>query len=160
MKVLLIGGESGFVNKLIIKLRKERHKVFLVTGQRNKNIYFEKVFERFDFPYDGEGMHQIFHSVRPDLTIFMGALDSNFDWEKVQQESVRYNASLTNILMSNAMIGTGRFLYLSSAEMYQGHYPDVITEDTPVADSGFYQMIMKKAEESFANFTVPTEVWM
>ena len=147
MKVLLIGGESGFVNKLIIKLRKERHKVFLVTGQRNKNIYFEKVFERFDFPYDGEGMHQIFHSVRPDLTIFMGALDSNFDWEKVQQESVRYNASLTNILMSNAMIGTGRFLYLSSAEMYQGHYPDVITEDTPVADSGFYQTIMKKAEE-------------
>lgn len=147
MKVLLIGGESGFVNKLIVKLRKERHKVFLVTGQRNMNIYYEKVFERFDFPYDGESMHQIFHSVRPDLTIFMGAQDTNFNWEKVQQEAVRYNASMTNILMSYAMIGTGRFLYLSSAEIYQGNYPNVITEDTPVQDPGFYQTVMKKAEE-------------
>ena len=147
MKILLIGGESGFINKLIVKLRKERHKVFLVTGQRNKNIFFEKVFERFDFPYNDESMHQIFHSVRPDLTIFMGAQDSNFDWEKVQQESVRYNASLTNILMSYAMVGTGRFLYLSSAEIYQGHYPDVITEDTSVENPGFYQTVMKKAEE-------------
>lgn len=147
MKILLIGGESGFMNKLIVKLRKERHKVFLVTGQRNKNIYFEKVFERFDFPYDDESMHQIFHSVRPDLTIFMGAQDSNFDWEKVHQESVRYNASLTNILMSYAMVGTGRFLYLSSAEIYEGHYPEVITEDTAVENPGFYQTVMKKAEE-------------
>ena len=84
MKILLIGGPSSLTNKLIVKLRKERHKVFLVTGQRNKNVYFEKTFERFDFPYDGESMHQIFHSVRPDLTIFMGAQDSNFDWEKVR----------------------------------------------------------------------------
>lgn len=147
MKILLIGGTSSLTNKLIVKLRKERHKVFLITGQRNKNVYFEKVFERFDFPYDGESMHQIFHSVRPDLTIFMGAQDSNFDWEKVQQESVRYNASLTNILMSYAMIGTGRFLYLSSAQMYQGNYSNVITEDTTVEDAGFYQTVMKKAEE-------------
>ena len=147
MKVLLIGGESGLINKLIVKLRKEKHRLFLVTGQRNKNIYFEKVFERFDFPYDNENMYQIFQSVRPDLTIFMGAQDSNFHWENVRQESVRYNASLTNILMSYAMTGTGRFLYLSSAEIYQGNYPDVITEDTPVENPDFYQMVMKKAEE-------------
>ena len=147
MKVLLIGGESSLINKLIVKLRKEKHRLFLVTGQRNKNIYFEKVLERFDFPYDDESMHQIFRSVRPDLTIFMGAQDSNFHWEKVHQESVRYNASLTNILMSYAMTGTGRFLYLSSTEIYQGNYPDVITEDTPVKDPDFYQMVMKKAEE-------------
>ena len=147
MKVLLIGGESSLTNKLIVKLRKEKHRLFLVTGQRNKNIYFEKVFERFDFPYDDDSMLQIFRSVRPDLTIFMGAQDSNFDWENVQQEAVRYNASLTNILMSYALIGTGRFLYLSSGEIYQGHYPNEITEDTPVKDPGFYQMTMKKAEE-------------
>ena len=147
MKILLIGGASGLVNKLIVKLRKERHKVFLITGQRNKNVYYEKVFERFDFPYDGESIHQIFHSVRPDLTIFMGAQDSNFDWQKVQQESVRYNASLTNILMSYAVVGSGRFLYLSSADIYEGNYLDAITEDTPVENPGFYQTVMKKAED-------------
>ena len=115
MKILLIGGESALTNKLIVKLRKEKHKVFLLTGQRDKNIYFEKVFERFDFPYEVESVQEIFHSVRPDLTIFMGALDSNFDWTKEHQEAVRYNASLTNILMSYSVVGTGRFVYLSSA---------------------------------------------
>lgn len=150
MKILLIGGASGLVNKLIVKLRKERHKVFLITGQRNKNIYFERVFERFNFPYEGESMRQIFHSVRPDVTIFMGAQDSNFNWQNVHQESVRYNASLTNLLMSYSTIGSGKFLYLSSSELYQGHYPDVITEDTPIAvkeNAGFYQTALMNAEE-------------
>jgi len=147
MKILLIGGESGLINKLIVKLKKERHKVFLVTGQRNKNIYYEKVYERFNFPYDGESMCQIFRSVRPDLTIFMGAVDSNFDWDNVQQESVRYNASLTNILMSYSMVGSGRFLYISSADMYEGYYSDVITEETPVEKPDFYHTTMKKAED-------------
>lgn len=147
MKVLLIGGESSLINRLIVKLRKEKHQVFLITGQRNKNIYFEKVFERFDFPYDDDSIHQIFNSVRPDLSIFMGAQDSNFDWKNVQQEAVRYSASLTNILMSYTMNGTGRFLYISSGDIYQGCYPDAITEETPVQFSGFYQMTMAKAEE-------------
>lgn len=147
MKILLIGGESALTNKLIVKLRKEKHKVFLLTGQRDKNIYFEKVFERFDFPYEVESVQEIFHSVRPDLTIFMGALDSNFDWTKEHQEAVRYNASLTNILMSYSVVGTGRFVYLSSAEMYRGNYADAITEDTAVRNPDYYQTVMKKAED-------------
>ncbi|MBR5222264.1 MAG: NAD(P)-dependent oxidoreductase, partial [Clostridia bacterium] len=147
-KILLIGGEGELINKLIIKLRKERHKIFLVTGKRNKNIFYEKVFERFDFPYDGESMCQIFRSVCPDLTIFMGAVDSNFHWDdQVQQESVRYDAALTNILMSYSMVASGRFLYLSSADMYDGYYADRITEDTPIEKPDYYHTIMKKAED-------------
>lgn len=147
MKVLLIGGDSGLINKLIVKFRKEKHKVFLITGKRDKTVYFEKVYERFDFPYDGEIIQQIFHSVHPDLTIFLGAQDSNFNWKKAQQESVRYNACLTNILMSYSLIGSGRFLYLSSADIYQGNYEDLITEETPVANPDFYQTVMRKAED-------------
>lgn len=146
MNILLIGGEGSLINKLIVKFRKERHRVFLVTGNRYRNAYYEKVYERFDFPYDGESMVEIFRSVKPDLTIFMGSQDTNFDWKSLQQDSVRYNASLTNILMSYAMLGKGRFLYLSGADMYSGDYAEPITEETEVRTTDFYRSIMQKAE--------------
>ena len=51
MNILLIGGTSSLINHLILKLRKEGHRVFLLTGskykknkynyeQRNENVHW------------------------------------------------------------------------------------------------------------------------
>ena len=52
MNILLIGGTSSLINHLILKLRKEGHRVFLLTGSKYKKNKYEKVFERYDFPYE------------------------------------------------------------------------------------------------------------
>ena len=54
MNILLIGGTSSLINHLILKLRKEGHRVFLLTGSKYKKNKYEKVFERYDFPYEGD----------------------------------------------------------------------------------------------------------
>ena len=152
MKVLLIGGSGSLMNKLIIKLKKEGHKIYLLTGQKYKKNFYEKVFERYDFSYDGETLGEIFKSVKPDVTIYAGAYDTNFDWNDEQKESVRYLASMTNILMSYAMVGSGRFVYLSSDKVYEGNYENPVTEETEMISSDFMCTTLKQAEELCSSY--------
>lgn len=42
MNILLIGGTSSLINHLILKLRKEGHRVFLLTGSKYKKINTKK----------------------------------------------------------------------------------------------------------------------
>ncbi len=39
MNILLIGGAGSLTNQMILKLRKEGHRVFVLTGDRS--IYFQ-----------------------------------------------------------------------------------------------------------------------
>jgi Zn-dependent M32 family carboxypeptidase len=113
MNILLIGGASTFLNNLIIKLKKEGHRVYLLTGSRYDNRPYQKVFEKYNFSYDSTCLNEIFESIRPDLTIYMGAYDTNFNWDKSDEEAVKYSARMMNILMAYVMAGSGRFFYLS-----------------------------------------------
>ncbi|MDE7270455.1 MAG: NAD(P)-dependent oxidoreductase, partial [Acetatifactor sp.] len=103
MNVLLIGGCSSVINNLIIKFNKEGHRVYLLTGNRYHKLPYQKVFERYNFSYDSSCLNEIFESISPDLTVFMGAYDTNFDWEKEEAEAVKYSAAVMNILMGYAM---------------------------------------------------------
>ena len=146
MNVLLIGGSGSLVNKLIVKLKKEKHKVYLITGQRYRYEYYEKVFQRYDFPYDSETVFEIFMSVRPDITIFTGAFDTNFHWsEAPQKEAVRFSASLMNILMSYATVASGRLVYLSSEQVFEGSYELPVTEEMDSIPEDFRRAAYKMA---------------
>lgn len=147
MNILLIGGSGSFINNLIIKLNKEGHRVYLLTGNRYGKQPYQKVFERYNFPYDSSCLDEIFESVNPDLTIFMGAYDTNFRWKDEEAEAVRFSASLMNILMGYAMRSKGRFIYLSSDEVYSGHYDKDISELEPTTPNGYHGMALAQAEE-------------
>ena len=67
MNILLVGGTCSLMNNIILKLRKEGHRVFLLTGDKYKHSKYEKVFERYDFPYDSENLNEIIESVNPDV---------------------------------------------------------------------------------------------
>ena len=65
----------------------------------------------------------MFESVRPDVTIFTGAFDSNYHWENGFREITSYCSGLYNILTAYSLLQYGRFIYLSSDEISR------ITED-------------------------------
>lgn len=153
MVVLLIGGSGVLMNALIDKMNKNGHRVYLLTGQRESRGSYKRVFERYDFPYDSGSIKDIFESVRPDVTIFTGAYDTGFDWETLsRQESVRYMAGLMNILSACSMAGTGRFVYLSSEEVFGDPYMDQITEEEPASPKGFKALALAQGEETCANY--------
>ena len=149
MNILLIGGAGNLINNLIVKLNKEGHRISLLTGERYGKASYQRVFEKYNFPYESESLKEIFESIAPELTIFMGAYDTNFKWsgKDVEKEAVRFSSSLMNILMAYSQCTDGRFLYLSTHDVYSGDYPDNITETEPVTPNGIPGMVWAQGEE-------------
>ena len=85
MVVFLVGGESRLMDALITKMEKDGHKTYLLTGKRDGRGKYRRVFERYNFPYDSESVREIFSNVNPDLVIFLGAYDTNYDWSDARQ---------------------------------------------------------------------------
>lgn len=137
---------------VIDKLNKSKHRVFLLTGRRDRKFSYKHVFERYDYPYEDESIKDIFESVKPDMVIFMGAYDTNFDWHRERQESVRYTASLMNILSTYSMVGKGRFVYFSSHEVYGGSHYNNIQEQEAAQPRGFKAMAVTQGEEICENY--------
>lgn len=131
MNILLVGGSSRFTKLLIDKLKKEGHRVFRLTEEPKTAKSVGKVFETYHFAYDDSCIREVVDSIQPDVTVFMGAFDTNYHWDKRQSRPVTYTAGLFNLLTAHIALGKGRFIYLSSEEVYQGEYAEEISSDTP-----------------------------
>ena len=137
---------------VIDKLNKGKHRVFLLTGRRDRRDSYRHVFERYDYTYEDESVKDIFESVKPDMVIFMGAYDTNFDWHRERQESVRYTAAVMNLLSTYSMTGKGRFVYLSSHEVFGGAYHNDIAVSETTSPRGFKAMAVAQGEEICDNY--------
>ena len=104
MNILLVGGTCSLMNNIILKLRKEGHRVFLLTGDKYKHSKYEKVFERYDFPYDSENLNEVIESVNPDVTILLGAFDTNYLWNGEERETVHFISHMVNILVAYSVV--------------------------------------------------------
>ena len=129
MNILMIGGANSLCCQLIKKFNKEGHRVSLLTGSYFGGEKYPHVFERYDFPYTSEILPDIFTSVVPDLTVFCGAYDSNFDWDNDSRAPVKYVSAVMNVLTSFSTLKAGRFVYLSSDSVFSGGDGVVFSED-------------------------------
>lgn len=158
MNILLIGGASSLINNLIIKLNKEKHKVYLLTGSRFIKGDYQKVFERYNFPYDCASLNEIFESITMDVTIFMGAYDTNYTWEHEEQDAVRFSSGMMNILMSFTMRNKGRFVFISSHDVYSLGQDTNIRERDVVTPVGVKAMTIAQAEEMCTGYRKSKEM--
>lgn len=158
MVALLIGGESRLMDTLINKLNKDGHRVYLLTGRRDKKHKYPRVFERYDFTYDSEGIKAIFRSLQPDIVVFTGAFDTNYNWENARKDSVRYTADLSNILAAFSISNKGRFFYLSSQEIFGKSYVDNIPEEEKMSATGFRSLAIYQGEELCSNYHITRSV--
>jgi len=148
MTVLLIGGSSRFMDYLIEKMNKNGHQVYLLTGRKDKHSSYKHVFEKYNFEYDTDNIEDIFKSIQPELIIFMGAYDTNFNWNMARQEAVRYSTALTNLLSAYSMTGNGgRFVYISSHEVYSSVHNSDVTEDIAAEARGLKSLAIAHGEE-------------
>lgn len=147
MDILLIGGAGNITNAILEKLHKEGHRIYVLTGTELKLHTYRHVFEQYSFSYESTSIREIFESVSPDVTIFMGAFDTNFNWEHAREEAVRFSAGLLNILMGYSLVKCGRFLYLSSDEVYSRSYLEDIPESEPANARDFRGMAFAQGEE-------------
>lgn len=154
MNILLVGGACSLMDSMILKLRKEGHRVYILTGDKYKHNKYEKVFEKYEFPYDSENLSAILESVNPDATILMGAFDTNYHWNEEERETVRFVSHLVNLLVAYSSVKRGKLIYLSSDEVYSGNYPHDIEETETVSGFGMRADSLAQAEEICENFRV------
>lgn len=152
MNVLLISGGSRIVDAIIDKLNKGNHRIYLLTGQREKSVSYKHVFEKYCFSYEDGSIKDILESIKPELVLFLGAYDTNFSWHRDRQDSVHYAAALMNILSAYAMLRKGRFVYFSSHEVYGNSYMDAIAETEPVSPAGLKAMMVAQGESICDNY--------
>ena len=148
MDIMLVGGVSPMMRKLSLKLYKEGHKIYVLSGSRNPSNHFEYAFERYDFPYENASVEEVFRSVNPDVTILLGAFDGNLSGEDPKREAIRYAAGLQNILLSWSALEKGRLIYLSSAEVYGSSYQIPVTEIIQPVPRGIRPLMLYQGEES------------
>lgn len=146
MNVLLIGDDNRLVDAMINKLNKSNHRIYWLTGQKGKRAPRKHVFETYNFTYTDSSVKNIVESVMPDVVLFAGAYDTSFDWRHNGQEEVlRYTTAVVNILTACAVVG-GKFIYLSSQEVFDGSYANDIPEETAIAARGFKASAVAQGE--------------
>ena len=154
MNILLVGGSCSLINSMILKLRKEGHRVFLLTGDKYRHNKYERVFEKYEFSYDCENLNDILESVNADVTILMGAFDTNYRWDGEEREIVLFISHLVNILVAYSVKNKKRLIFLSSDEIYNGNYTEDIKEEEPFSGVGIRADALSQAEEICDNFRI------
>ena len=134
MDVMLVGGTSPLMKKISLKLHKEGHRIFILTDEPKSGRPTRKVFETYHFSYEESCIREVVESIQPDETIFLGAFDTNYKWAELKSHAGAFSAGLMNVLSAFVGCSTGRFIYLSSEEVFQQEFADAISEDeTPAA---------------------------
>lgn len=131
MNVLIVGGASAVTRCFVDKLSKEGHRIFVLTNETKSENHYRKAFETYYFPYDNECVEDVMRSTRPEAVLFMGAYDRSFRWEKQERDASAFIAGLTNVLMAFSGLGKGRFIYLSSEQVFEGMNMRNIPEEAP-----------------------------
>lgn len=152
MEILLVGSDNELMRTMINKLNKEGHRCYVLTGNKNQVGTYKNAYEKYRFPYESDCLKEIFESVRPDATIFLGVYDYNFDWTDPRKESVRYQTALQNVLTSFSMLKRGRFIYLSSEEVYSQSYQDKIDEREETSAFSFRSVAIAQGEDVCRNY--------
>lgn len=120
MDVLLVGSMGSLMQRLVDKLDKEKHRIFILTEEGKDVKSYRRAFETYRFSYEDVCTREVFASVKPDVTLFFGAFDMNFQWEDKKNVITKYTSALLNMLMAFAAQESGRFIYLSSDAVFHG----------------------------------------
>lgn len=152
MEVLLVGSDNELMRTMLNKLNKEGHRCYVLTGNKNQVGSYKNAYEKYRFPYESDCLKEIFDSVRPDVTIFLGVYDYNFDWSDPRKEAVRYQTALQNVLTSFSMLKGGRFIYLSSQEVYSQSYANDIDEREETSAYSFRSVAIVQGEDVCRNY--------
>ncbi len=152
MEILLVGGAGSFMEALVGKIKKEGHRIYVLTGSKDQTVQYPHVFEKYCFTYDNECVREICESVNPDAVIFMGAYDTNFSHGINKHDAVAYSAGLLNVISAVAALGRAKFIYLSSEQVYQTSQSTQIREMDPVTAADDWSLALAQGEELCMNY--------
>lgn len=161
MRVLICGAYSDVRKKLIQRLKKEKHEIFVLSGkstqysETNQEKKPKEVFEIYHFPYHSRHVQTIVENIAPEIIIFFGAWDTAFSWSDYENETVTYLSGLTNVLMGAKKSGTKKFVYLSTLHVFDENSEKLIYDTTKPCPEGMIHKAIAQGEDMCAGYHEP-----
>lgn len=147
MKILLFGAYGLLMESIIIKLHKEGHELFTVTGRKIPEDHHEGTIDAYFVEYADNSLYYVFESIKPEVVIHTGAFDERFHW-KEQVDSAKYLAGLNNIILCSVKVGVKKFLYFSTVDIYDMSLTGKIGEHSmSISNGGLREMTMQSGED-------------
>ena len=113
--------------------------------------------KKYNFEYDSDSIREILVSANPDVFSFMGLMIRDMTWGNARKTSVQFTADLTNVISAYSSVKKGRFLYLSSQEVFGRSYVEDIKEDEPVSATSFRALALAQARKFVKAITIHEE---
>ncbi len=136
MKILICGKDSEFAAVLSLRLKNEKHEVYLLTGETiAKERCATRVFQKYDFSFSDESVATIIKNISPDIIVIAGVLDFYFRGQNLQKKSIDYITGMTNLLLSAKSQKVPRIIYCSSYEIFETVTEAITKETSPTASS-------------------------
>ena len=154
MKVVIAGGYSSFLSKLVDRLGREGCEVFTITGKLHSAgaEFSTEQHINYNFDTSDESVRLIMSSIVPDAIIFMGATDCNYTWDIPQRDSMNYLSALSNMLIIADDLRIKNFIYISSHEVYGTKHLKAINEDAEKNPEDVRSLVISQGEDLCLGF--------
>ena len=157
MKILLFGAYGLLMESIIVKLHKEGHELFVVTGRKISEDHHEGTIDAYFVEYADSSLYYVFESIKPEAVIYTGAFDERFHW-KEQSDSAKYLAGLNNIILSSIKANVSKFVYFSTTDIYDDsihidkasdsiHKEKLGEHSTTISNGGLREMTVQSGED-------------
>lgn len=157
MKILLFGSYGLLMESVIVKLHKEGHELFVVTGRKISEGHHEGIVDAYCIEYADNSLYYVFESIKPEAVICTGAFDELFHW-KEQTDSAKYLAGLNNIILSSIKASVPRFIYFSTTDIYDFSMSGKIREHSAsISTGGLREMTMRSGEDLILRYRGSTK---
>jgi len=154
MKIIYIGECDSFSAQFIDRHVKEGNSVSVVSRHDFTKINKPKLeYKWYNYHADNISVERIFSNIKPQQVVFAGSLLGDNEWS-YEHASTRYLSELLNILNVSKKHSVGKFIFLSSTEIYKNNENGFINEENEYGALTYKGILSKQGEILATEFSV------
>lgn len=105
------------------------------------------IFQQYNFDFTSERVGNVIENVKPEMVVFMGALDESNLEVFGQVEAIKYISGLVGIVTASKAAGVEKFAYISSLDVFDGNDEELISEETKVIPIAIKNKVFLQGEQ-------------
>ena len=151
LKIVFIGNCNSLAAKLVDKLVKEEHDVYIISSKDfTKDTKPTLSYRLYTYQSEELGVEKVFASIKPNVVVFASSVFASESWGH-DKESNAYLSQLINVLNLSAINEVNKFIYLSSNQVYPSQN-SIIPEATTKKPEAYKGILCSQGEEMVANY--------
>ncbi|MCL2717744.1 MAG: NAD(P)-dependent oxidoreductase [Lachnospiraceae bacterium] len=150
---ILITGSGAFREALIDRLKREKNEIYTIGTQAAGSKTYH-----YDFKYSDRKIKHIIAGIMPEVIVFLGAQDEEFAVDWSQEQAMDYLAGLSNVLISAQQLGIGRFVYISSTQIYGMGWCSRLSEQSEKKPQDTRSLVLSEGESLCLNYTAMSKM--